>query len=110
MLIRRRMGFPIFWRYPCRQIWTAKLDGRKFFDFGFGNATDYYDIVDRSGAPIPPTLNDDGDDDDNFSTGPTSSYASSSSSSSNSFKGKYSTAIFQERAMEVGTACIACFA
>lgn len=104
------MGFPIFWRYPCRQIWTAKLDGRKFFDFGFGNATDYYDIVDRSGAPIPPTLNDDGDDDDNFSTGPTSSYASSSSSSSNSFKGKYSTAIFQERAMEVGTACIACFA
>lgn len=26
------------------------MDGRKFFDFGFGNATGYYDIIDR---PIP---------------------------------------------------------
>ena len=79
-----------------------KLHGRKFFDFGFGNATDYYDIIDRSGAPTPPMLryDDVGGDDDNddyFSTGPTST----SSSSSISFKGMYSTTVFQERAMEV---------
>ncbi len=29
---------------------TDSMDGRKFFDFGFGNATAYYDIIDR---PVP---------------------------------------------------------
>lgn len=32
------------------QSWTATLHGRKFFDFGFGNATGYYDIIER---PVP---------------------------------------------------------
>lgn len=31
----------------CKQTTDANLDGRKFFDFGFGNATGYYDIIDR---------------------------------------------------------------
>ena len=29
------------------QTIDANLDGRKFFDFGFGNATGYYDVIDR---------------------------------------------------------------
>ncbi len=32
------------------QSWSAKMNGRKFFDFGFGNATGYYDIIER---PLP---------------------------------------------------------
>lgn len=31
-----------------KQTWSAELDGRKFTDFGFGNASGYYDIIDRT--------------------------------------------------------------
>lgn len=32
---------------PNKQDYSVSLFGRKFFDFGFGNATDYYQIIDR---------------------------------------------------------------
>ncbi|CAM9401472.1 unnamed protein product [Ascophyllum nodosum] len=80
--------------YWTHQSWTAKLYGRKFFDFGYGNATDYYDIISRKFAATPAWPNNDGDD----STGPTSTL---SSSDSLSMKGLYSTTLFQNRATEV---------
>lgn len=71
------------------QSWTAHLNGHKFFDFGFGNSTGYYDVIERTEAPPG--------DDDSISTGPTSSL----SSSSLTYKGIYSTEVFTERALEV---------
>lgn len=35
------------------QTIDAEKNGRKFFDFSFGNATGYYDIIDR---PVPDVL------------------------------------------------------
>ncbi|CAM9812549.1 unnamed protein product [Ectocarpus sp. 4 AP-2014] len=83
--------------YWTHQSWTAKYNGRKFFDFGFGNATGYYDIIDRE---LPDHLREgtvsDGDDDETMLS-PTSSY----SSSGGFFKGRYSTQVFHNRALEI---------
>ncbi|CAM9753002.1 unnamed protein product, partial [Pylaiella littoralis] len=40
-------GEEMYWTH---QSLEAELLGRKFFDFGFGNSTGYYDIIDR---PLP---------------------------------------------------------
>lgn len=37
--------------FKTKQSIDSELDGRKFFDFGFGNATGYYDIIDRPAFP-----------------------------------------------------------
>lgn len=78
------------WRAVTHQTWTATINGRKFFDFGFGNATGFYDVIERFDPPPG--------DDDSVSTGPTSSVYSSSSLE---IKGGYSTEIFTDRALEV---------
>ncbi|CAM9815485.1 unnamed protein product [Pylaiella littoralis] len=75
--------------YWTHQSWTAHMNGHKFFDFGFGNSTGYYDVIERT--EMPPG------DDDAMSTGPTSSLYSSSLT----FKGRYSTEVFTERALDI---------
>lgn len=60
-----------------------------FFDFGFGNETGYYDVIQRS--PPPP-----GDNDDSLSAG-----TPRASSSSDEVKREYSTKVFTDRALEV---------
>lgn len=103
--IPSRRGFDTFLGYLndeemywTHQSWTAKLYGRKFFDFGFGNGTDYYDIISRRFADTPAWPHNDDDADDDDSTGPTSTLFSSNSES---FRGKYSTRVFQNRAIDV---------
>eukprot|EP00752_Nemacystus_decipiens_P014973 g13331.t2 len=92
-------GMEMYWTH---QVLDAEKDGRKFFDFGFGNATGYYDIIDR---PVPDQLRNgsisDGDDDgSDIMLSPTSSSESMSGSGTN-FSGKYSTRVFQDRAIEI---------
>eukprot|EP00752_Nemacystus_decipiens_P014913 g13276.t1 len=90
--------------YWTHQSWTAKLHGRKFFDFGFGNATGYYDVIDR---PIPDHLRNGSlttEDDDHTMLSPTTTYSSSLSDSSDEetdFRGHYSTQVFQDRAIDI---------
>ncbi|CAM9370429.1 unnamed protein product [Ectocarpus sp. 12 AP-2014] len=92
-----RRGFETFFGYLndeemywTHQTWTATINGRKFFDFGFGNATGFYDVIERFDPPPG--------DDESVSTGPTSSVYSSSSLE---IKGGYSTEIFTDRALEI---------
>eukprot|EP00752_Nemacystus_decipiens_P016039 g14340.t1 len=91
--------------YWTHQSWTANLHGRKFFDFGFGNATGYYDVIDR---PLPDHVRNGSlttEDDDHTMLSPTTTYSSSLSDTSDEeesdFKGHYSTQVFQDRAIDI---------
>ncbi|CAB1098994.1 unnamed protein product [Ectocarpus sp. CCAP 1310/34] len=100
------------WHYPFSQRdyphQQPHQDGI-FFDFGFGNETGYYDVMQKSPPPAG------GDGEDSFSARSPSSASSSSasplpstpssglssSSSSDEVKREYSSKIFTDRALEI---------
>ncbi|CAM9251444.1 unnamed protein product [Pylaiella littoralis] len=90
--------------YWSHQSYTSSLFGRKFFDFGFGNATGYYDIIDRSLPDHVQTgflSSDDGDAGSGMLSPTTTSSSSVSATGNGTFMGKYSTQVFQDRAMDI---------
>ncbi|CAM9134617.1 unnamed protein product [Ectocarpus sp. 12 AP-2014] len=104
-------GFEAYWTHETVGVIS---DGRHVCDFGFGNASGYYDIIDRPSSQDiygsdhrqvqmeVEENRDDGDGDGAHSTTPTkTSWASSSRSNSDVMKGQYSTQMFQERAIEI---------
>eukprot|EP00903_Cladosiphon_okamuranus_P009879 g9384.t1 len=90
-------GQELYWTH---QVFDAEKYGHKFFDFGFGNATGYYDIIDRPllDYPVDESIFD-GQNDEEIMLSPTST--SKSMSGSVRFEGEYSTRVFQDRAMEI---------
>lgn len=81
-------------RYWTHQSWTATLNGNLFFDFGFGNQTDYYDIIQRDAAS--PTA---GNGSESITT--SSSSSTSCTTCAGDYVGKYSTTLFTDRAVEI---------
>ncbi|CAN0405683.1 unnamed protein product, partial [Ectocarpus sp. 8 AP-2014] len=104
-------GFEAYWTHETVGVIS---DGRHVCDFGFGNASGYYDIIDRPSSQDiygsdhredqkeAEENRDDGDGEGVHSTTPTkTSWASASRSNSDVMKGQYSTQMFQERAIEI---------
>ncbi|CAM9407888.1 unnamed protein product [Pylaiella littoralis] len=89
--------------YWSHQDYSVSLYGRKFFDFGFGNATGFYDIIER---PLYEVRNgsipvDPGDDDAYVISSTTTDSSSVSAARNRTVTGEYSTQLFQDRTMEI---------
>ncbi|CAN0073946.1 unnamed protein product [Pylaiella littoralis] len=102
--IPSQRGFDSFMGYLNGEemYWTHRdpssiLHGRKFYDFGFGNATGYFDIIDR--PPLDPAH---AVEDDDAMLSPTTTSSSSMPGDGNGpIAGQYSTQVFQDRAIAI---------